>query len=173
MKNKGFTLVEMLAVISVLGVVSIFLIPAMLNAFGTARKEISKEQEKIVLDAAKMYITDIDLGVTSYKLPKDAVINDISYQAGDSITGYDFKKYVIDNNGINVDVKTLVELGLYDKNCKYKGTVLGDGKVLEKDLNCVLPGDCTINLKIDFEETSNHYYKTKSYIAEVTDSCKK
>lgn len=177
MKNKGFTLVELLAVISVLGIVSIFLIPTMMQAFYNSKSMLNKYDLEGIEDAAKMYVADIDLEVKEYTLPGPAIIEGTNYASGSKISGYDFKKYIIDNNGLNVTMYDLVNGGYYDDDCVYAGTTITDseGKTItvSEDRNCTMPKTCTIKVKINGEKNKNGYWITKSYEAEIVDGCVK
>ena len=66
MKKNGFTLVEVLAVISILGVVIVFVVPNLLSAFYKSRDILSDYEKNTIKDAGKMYITDLDNGIKSY-----------------------------------------------------------------------------------------------------------
>ena len=58
-KNKGFTLVELLAVIVILAIIMIIAIPAVLNTMQTARKKTFMEfAQKVYLESQKRYIED-------------------------------------------------------------------------------------------------------------------
>jgi type IV pilus assembly protein PilA len=52
-KNKGFTLVELLAVIVVLGIILVIAIPNIQQIITNARKEAYERQKKFIADAAK------------------------------------------------------------------------------------------------------------------------
>lgn len=182
MKNRnGFTLVEVLAVISILGVVMILLVPTMLQTFYDAKGMLDDYVVEDIKDAAKMWITDYDLGVYKYKYTgATTTINGTEYKNGDLMTPYDFKVYAIENKGVKVTVKELVEGGYYDDDCKYAGTKIKykdtDGiektKVLEKDMNCEVPKECTLTVGIDSKKVENEkYYVTKGYTAEIFEGC--
>ena len=51
MKNKGFTLVELLAVLSIIGVVAILVMPTMLEALRNGKTMLKKFDKEGVLDA--------------------------------------------------------------------------------------------------------------------------
>ena len=56
-KNKGFTLVELLAVIVILAIIMIIAIPAVLNTMETAkRKSMINFAEKIINEVEKTYM---------------------------------------------------------------------------------------------------------------------
>jgi prepilin-type N-terminal cleavage/methylation domain-containing protein len=57
--NKGFTLVELLAVISILAIIMIIAVPAVQNAFYKAKAGISKINENNLKEAGKTVATEI------------------------------------------------------------------------------------------------------------------
>lgn len=58
MKKKGFTLVELLAVLTIFGILCILVIPPILNQVKNNQKEISKTQENIIFHAVYLYLED-------------------------------------------------------------------------------------------------------------------
>lgn len=62
MKNKGFTLVELLAVIVVLAVISLISVPMILGVVEEAKKSSFKDSVLSAFDAVEYYIIDNDLG---------------------------------------------------------------------------------------------------------------
>ena len=100
MKNKGFTLVELLAVIVILAIIMIISIPAVLNTMTSARKKTFGEYVTKVYDAAqKKYMSDEMLGnsitYVQYDITKDLGLDN---------TG-DFRGYVVFyKNGVDTDV---------------------------------------------------------------------
>ena len=63
MKNKGFTLVELLAVIVILAIIMIIAIPAVLNTMETAkRKSMINFAEKIINEVEKTYMAKTTFG---------------------------------------------------------------------------------------------------------------
>lgn len=57
-KEDGFTLVELLAVIVILGVILAIAIPGIGNIVDNAKKNTAKQQETLVIDAAQIYFLD-------------------------------------------------------------------------------------------------------------------
>lgn len=57
-KNKGFTLVELLAVITVLGIIMIIVIPAVSNNSNTAKETVLKTKVNLIVDQATIWGED-------------------------------------------------------------------------------------------------------------------
>ena len=122
-KNKGFTLVELLAVITILGIIIIIAIPAALNAVGKSKNKLNEYTEKNIIDSARMYFMDIvekvDPGKKYYSL-KDTGAHFKSNITGkyynsnpsntgdikeyDRIYGYDFVLYALARQGTIEDM---------------------------------------------------------------------
>ena len=58
MKERGFTLVELLAVIIVIGLIASFALPQVLTQFSNNTGELSKQQEELLLESAYAYILE-------------------------------------------------------------------------------------------------------------------
>lgn len=56
--KKGFTLIEMIAVVGIIALMSFMILPAILNQVGNKKEDISEATEKIIFDAAELYLTD-------------------------------------------------------------------------------------------------------------------
>ena len=121
MKNKGFTLVELLAVIVILAIIMIISIPAVLNTMTSARmKTFAEYVTKVYTTAQNKYMEDLLLnGGEEYK------VYNIKTDLGLSNTG-DYEGYVAfikQNDNINVYVslsdneyQTATKLGTDDSS---------------------------------------------------------
>lgn len=58
MNKHGFTLVELLAVIIVIGLIASFALPQILNQFSNQTGELSEQQKDLVLESAYSYILE-------------------------------------------------------------------------------------------------------------------
>jgi len=95
MKNKnGFTLVELLAVIAVIGILLFIVLPNFVNIFNNANEGSMVSQENQMVDATKLLIEDF----CRHPLSKNkGHCDDVSWQANDNTkyTCYEF----LYNNG--------------------------------------------------------------------------
>ena len=106
MKNKGFTLVELLAVIVILAVISLIATPMILGVIETAKKSASVESANGLLDAADKYmITSMfdESTVTRFDFPGDTKL---SYKGTKPTSG----TLVVDKDG---DMSVTVSINGY------------------------------------------------------------
>lgn len=59
-KNNGFTLIELMAVIIILGVIGLIVFPTALDSINNSKEKLYKEQVKRILDAAESWAADND-----------------------------------------------------------------------------------------------------------------
>lgn len=72
MEKKGFTLVELIAVIAVLGILLVLAIPNILSARDSAMRGLDKEEKRNIKEAGKMLGIDLDDYMTDVYNCKDA-----------------------------------------------------------------------------------------------------
>ena len=150
MKDKnGFTLMELLAVIVILGLIIIIAVPSVMNIMKTAKDKLSDYDKEALIDAAKFYITDVD------NSKKSIEINNITY------SGYEFKKYMNENGSVQVSAYTLAKGKYYDPGCNYD---------IDNDSECKVSKECTINVYADIG-VQNGYFVTNKISAEIGDKC--
>ena len=58
MNKKGFTLTELLVVIVILGIIAMITVPIINNAIADSRKKTYEEQERSIVNAAKLYMAN-------------------------------------------------------------------------------------------------------------------
>ena len=57
-KNKGFTLIEMLAVITIIVLIFILVVPKITTSLKNKKSDVDKTTENLVLSATKLYVSD-------------------------------------------------------------------------------------------------------------------
>ncbi len=55
--KRGFTLIEMLAVIIIIGLISTLVAPAVINQISNSRKEVSDVTKSMIFSSAELYMT--------------------------------------------------------------------------------------------------------------------
>lgn len=110
LNNKGFTLIEILAVVVILGVLSTIMIPSVTSIIKKNRVENQENFKNSLISAAKAYITD-----NKYK---------IEFSTSNCSSGYKCINK-IDNTAIadnKITLKILVDNGYLNENLKEPST---------------------------------------------------
>ena len=58
MKKKGFTLIEILAVVTIMGLIFLLVIPKISNSLKSKKTDIDKTTKSMIVSAAKLYVND-------------------------------------------------------------------------------------------------------------------
>ena len=75
MNRKGFTLVELLAVIVILSIIALIAVPGVFNAIEASRQKANVVQEKIIINAAKSYVAELTTPFTKLDDEGNAIIH--------------------------------------------------------------------------------------------------
>lgn len=106
MKNKGFTLVELIGVVVILGLIALVAFPSLLNQIDSSKKQVSDSQKAIIISSAKNYVdenkNDYDTK-TSFEIPVDTIIEK-GYLSEGIISSYSDSKIVVTYNNGEYDV---------------------------------------------------------------------
>lgn len=113
MNKKGFTLVEVLAVLVILSLLLILTIPSIRDALTNGKNKINEINKKQIEDAAKIIVDEV-IYCNMTEIAKDALKDETS----DEISCSNAKTKLI--NGVDIDLKNLE---LDDKSSKCSGTI--------------------------------------------------
>lgn len=189
MKNKGFTLVELIAVIAIIGVLVVLFAPMISNIF-TGTKNALKDIDKQELnDGVKTYLTTVqDNGVyldSHYIYDdkcniQDAISNyvPVTYKIseGNEVAGYDFIKYAAQND-LYITAETLVKYGYFNSGCNY------NPDTCSKSVECKVNKECTLVVHYDSNKVlanpnctlgdrCEYYYQLGDYTINYLDESK-
>ena len=98
-KNKGFTLVELLAVIVILALIALIATPIILNVINDAKKQAAKDSAYGYMDAVEKYIVSSEL--------EDESIQDGTYSVEELNKKISVKGSTPDNGTIKIESKTV------------------------------------------------------------------
>ena len=98
-KNKGFTLVELLAVIVILALIALIATPIILNVINDAKKQTAKDSAYGYMDAVEKYIVSSEL--------EDESIKDGTYRVEELNKKISVKGSTPDNGTIKIESKTV------------------------------------------------------------------
>ena len=116
-KNKGFTLVELLAVIVILALIALIATPIILNVINDAKKQAAKDSAYGYMDAVEKYIVSSEL--------EDESIPDGIYSVEDLNKKISVKGSTPDNGTIKIESKTVKR---YDIGIDGYAVSNGEGK---------------------------------------------
>ena len=88
--KKGFTLVELLAVIAVLALVAAIAYPVVTNVINDMKESAAESQQRIVIDAAKYWVSEND-SVLSDTVGDIYTLNVSTLKEGEYITNADLR----------------------------------------------------------------------------------
>ena len=108
MNKKGFTLVEILAVLVILSLLLILTIPSIKNALTNGKNKINEINKKQIEDAAKIIVDEV-IYCNMTEITKDALAETSCSNAKTNLI-----------NGVDIDLKNLE---LDDKSSKCSGTI--------------------------------------------------
>ena len=139
MKNKGFTLVELLAVLILLSIIIIIAVPNVLSALTSSKDSLNKIQKKNVEYAAEKLI----LEVVNCDVPEDVVVSNIFVAPPAEPSCENMRNFVYDNK-VKVTIGGLKEYGYledFSAHCEGYVSITTDENSLKidtdlKDLNC-------------------------------------
>ena len=125
MRKKGFTLVELLAVIVVLAIIAMIAIPQVLNVIEKSRKGSFKDSAIGLMDSAKMYYAPYAGTEVEFNLGYEETLN-----------LFNFKGTKPNGGLLYISEEGLIAIKMYNnKYCAYK-------KITDADVT-VITGNCS------------------------------
>jgi type IV pilus assembly protein PilA len=191
MKNKGFTLVELIAVIVLVAVMIIIFAPMVSNVFSRTKNMLSDLDKQALNDGVKTYLTNLQENgynlETIYLYDSECKIQDalseynkVTYRVSNDteVSGYDFVKYAAEND-LYITAEYLVNHGYFNNGCKYDV----DDNSCEKTAECKVNKECTLVVHYNSEKVKanpncnlgdrcEYYYKLGDYTINYLDESK-
>lgn len=126
MKNKGFTLIEMIAVVIIIALIALISLPTITNQLVNKKEEVSEATLTLINNAAELYMsnrqTEYPNGISnkgmSYCISLDTLVNSGNltspikdFKTGEEIPLTKFVKITINNFGEYSFAESLVDEG--------------------------------------------------------------
>lgn len=125
MNKKGFTIVELLAVVVLLSIIMVLVIPNIRDAFTSGKNKLDDINKKQVEDAAKIIINEVLYCNMSTETKTLFGTNNNCKDARDILTS---------DNGLTVDIKNL-NLDDFRKQCEGTITIKIDKNTYKEEIN--------------------------------------
>lgn len=106
MNKKGFTLVELIGVVVILGLIALVAFPALLNQINDSKKQVSDSQKEIIISAAKSYVSENKndyADKSSFEIPVSDLISG-SYLDRNIVSSFSDNDIVVTFNNGTYDV---------------------------------------------------------------------
>lgn len=117
MRTRGFTLIEMIAVVGIIALISLISFPAIINQLGEKREEISETTKTIIFNAADLYFSDHQSEYPktigeSYCITLDSLVS--NGMINSPITDYSTGDEIPLNWGVKTTINTFLEYSDYN-----------------------------------------------------------
>ncbi len=106
MNKKGFTLVELIGVVVILGLIALVAFPALLNQIDSSKKQVSDSQKALIISAAKNYVDENKndyADKTEFEISADNLIKK-GYLSEGIISSYSDSEIIVTYNDGEYDV---------------------------------------------------------------------
>lgn len=106
MNKKGFTLIELIGVVVILGLIALIAFPALLNQINDSKSLVSESQKQIIISSAKTYV-DENKNEYADKSSFEISVNDLisgGYLDKSIISSFSDNEVVVTFNNGNYDV---------------------------------------------------------------------
>ena len=106
MNKKGFTLVELIGVVVILGLIALVAFPALLNQINNSKKQVSDSQKELIIAAAKNYVDENKndyADKTSFEIPVSQLIKN-DYLSKSIVSSFSDDEVVVTFNNGTYDV---------------------------------------------------------------------
>ena len=178
-KEKGFTLIKLLAVIVILAILMVIAVPKILNVIENSRKSAAESSIKLVKDAIKTQVTSGSIMGTSFTSNDDGCY---TFNFDDQTSGNAKKLQLKNKENITGTIKycngkfsddTLVFNGQKIIVCKRATTLhtdktytFGNKNVTERTLKSGDAFDCDVNGDETYDQDTERFY----YVTDMDDS---
>ena len=131
MKKNGFTLVELLAVITLIGILGLITVPVINNTIKNSRKKAFKETLNAIVESAKIYNADTDYLVITEENGIYVLDKNLKYE----------------NKSEILDGQLYYQLGRYRFDYVYSKYYCAWGDIEEIEIYDIKSDECAINKK--------------------------
>ena len=155
MKKRGFTLVELLAVLVLIAAISLIVFPSIINYVNSSKGDINEVTEKLIIDSAKLYVDN------NKTLFPEVLNTSKCFTLQDLIDSEYLEKTTLNNQASNIDPHTT-----YIQADYVVDNEIGVPKYNLRLLNkCIVYGDVNLDGTVD----STDFDTLKSYIKGETE----
>lgn len=144
MNKKGFTLVELLATIAIMGLITIMITPSIIKLQNSNKQKKFEVYEKVLVEAAKLYVQKEGEDINKFGISDWIGCVEISYQdlfKNDFIKSFDDTDYDCSSSKVRVYRNTRGETYNYNLICNSKNPKKKDYSSIN-----IEDGECSVSV---------------------------
>ena len=114
MNKKAFTLIELMGVITILGLITLLIAPTIINQIRNSKEKIDSVTEKLIYAAADLYLDNRESDYPKY--------NGSTYclTLSDLVEAGKLSSPVLDSNGDEISLDKIIEIKVHNNFYNYK-----------------------------------------------------